>query len=264
MHFFLSSKNVIKLIKMKLNPSKSKPHPLSGQTFSTESTDSLIYFKRRQSHYVNIELNKINFRNSLLNNRQNMRDFIRKIEINFGKGCIKLEHGLNFQKSQFLEKLRIKKFKFFLKSDSKVYDRQKTFPKIWNEEFMSNSAISKEIRKASGTISYKKKLLFNDDDETGNRENILASNNINKFSCEKKSSKNNNKQKKIHIGNIIENYLSNIQITFIHKICDSEIKNIISDIDENYSKKKENFLDYYNSRSEIEIMLLDNPSKYIY
>jgi hypothetical protein len=266
MHFFLSSKNVLKLIKIKLNPPKTQPLSISGQTLSTESTDSLLHFKRRQSHYVSVELDKIKFRNSFLNYYQNMRDFIRNVDVNFGKGCIKLEHGLNFQKTQFLEKLRIKKFKFFLKSDSKVNDRHKSFTKPWNEEFVCNSAILKDKRKAFGTISYKKKLLFNDDEDIENKENgenIMTSNNIKRLKCEKKSSKITNKQKKKHIGNIIENFLSNLQITFIHNICDPELKNIISSINENYRRKKENFLDYYNSRAEIEIMLLDNPSKYI-
>ena len=265
MHMFLSSKNVLKLIRNKIDtPSEH------NEERPKNTSHSFRDIKRRQSKMMKLELNKLNYRNSIKSDNKNLGDHIKKFEMNIVKAGIKLEHGIKLQREEFLEKMKMKKFKKFLKSDSKINRRNQSFIKRKSSAYYNKSAhLPRERNKFFNSFSYRKQLHFsNEEEETKHKKpdesSVTQFKETDSLDTSKIISKKMTKQKKKHVGNIIETYLSKITSTFMNKFCEPNLIRTIEYLKENYQKKKDNFTEYYDSRAEIEIMLLDNPSNQTY
>jgi hypothetical protein len=240
------------------------PANIETQTKTISKANKYKIIKRRQSQIMVHELNKLNFMNSKIHDTKNMNDFLRKFEIIIVKACIKLEHGIKMQRNEFIEKLKKRNFIKFLKSDSKVNERNQSFMKRRSTEIYNNSASLPQKNKPVLNLSLKKRLSFNEEVDCREYENLEAPSHFKETDSIDNSkivSKKLYKSKKKHLGNIIDNYLTNLHNKYFERFCEPQIYKSINYLKENYEKKKNNFVDYYESRTEIEFMLLDNPSK---
>ena len=267
MHMFLSSKNVLKLIKNKIDPPSEH-----NEERLKNSSHPFRDIKRRQSKMMKLELNKLNYRNSIKSDEKNLGDHIKKFELNIVKAGIKLENGIKLQREEFLEKMKMKKFKKFLKSDSKINRRNQSFIKRKSSAYYNKSAHlpkDRERNKLFNSFSFRKQLHFSNEEgenkiKKADESSVTQFKETDSLDTSKIISKKINKQKKKHVGNIIENYLCKITSTYMNKFCEPNLIRTTEYLKENYQKKKDNFTEYYDSRAEIEIMLLDNPSNQTY
>ena len=275
MQVFLSDKTVIKLMNESsrmMRVTKQKPKERVMKIPTRTNSDSCIVFKRRNEMALNFEMNKINYLNSVSKSNVSGKEIIKKFDFNFSKSCILLEDSMKNQRSQFLDKLKLKLYQQNIKSDSKYNSRNQSFikRKTLNPEFNSSSParLSKKIEEISQPV---KKLDFaflpNIEKEIEkeknsneipflnfnfNNDNFILKNPKRKLSLFKKDKK--------QVGTIIESYLNKLHVQFYNNLCEGGMKKTINILSSGFNKKKQYFEEYIDQRIEVEMMIDENPS----
>lgn len=217
-------------------------------------------YQKRNSVLFNIEINKLNYRNSIKNNTAefnfNSKEFLRNFEFGVSRANILLEDSVKEQRTQFLESLKLKLFQQNLKSDSKINTRNQSFikRKTINPDFNSHSPI--KMRNSIEDYPTVKKLDFSCLNDSSKKDFL-------EFRLSEEEVKKNKKQKKKnHVGGIVDGYLSQMHQTYYSRYCEQAIKKSVDLISQGYQKKIQNFNEYNDQRMDLQLMLLNTPSKY--
>jgi hypothetical protein len=162
-----------------------------------------------------------------------------------------IEDSLKKQRSQFLEKLRIKNYQQNLKSDSKLNSRHQSFikRKFINTEFNSHSPNKIKNKNESDTDSIRK-LEYEIQNTTTSEFTLTKPKK--KLSLFKKDKK--------HVGTVLEDYLNKLHVIFYSNTFEGSMKRTINILNEAYEKKKQNFEEYIDQKIEVEMMIDENPN----